>query len=52
MEFFRGFSINKELGTLTWGNEIDIPPEILCAGATGGALPDRINSGESGTTSR
>jgi hypothetical protein len=39
MEFFRGFSVNKELGTLTWADEIDIAPETLYAEATGSALP-------------
>ena len=39
LEFFRNFTINKELGVLTWGNEIDIAPETLYAEATGTALP-------------
>jgi hypothetical protein len=38
-DFFRSFTINKELGTLTWQNEIDIAPEALYAEATGCALP-------------
>jgi hypothetical protein len=40
IEFFQGFSVNKELGTLTWGDEIDIAPETLYAEATGSALPE------------
>jgi hypothetical protein len=40
MAFFRSFTINKELGTLTWQNEIDIAPETLYAEATGSPLPD------------
>jgi hypothetical protein len=44
LEFFRGFSVNAELGTLTWGDEIDIAPETLYAEATGGALPDWMES--------
>lgn len=40
LEFFRNFTINKELGVLTWDNEIDIAPETLFAGATGSPLPD------------
>ncbi len=40
MDFFRSFSVNKELGTLTWGDEIDIAPETLYAEATGSALPE------------
>ncbi len=39
LEFFRSFSINKELGVLTWGDEIDIAPETLYAEATGTDLP-------------
>ena len=35
MEFFRGFSVNDELGILTWGNEVDVAPETLYAEATG-----------------
>ncbi|MBM4386433.1 MAG: DUF2442 domain-containing protein [Deltaproteobacteria bacterium] len=40
MNFFRSFEINKELGVLTWGNEIDVAPETLYAEATGTPLPD------------
>ena len=39
LEFFRIFTVNEELGVLTWGNEIDIAPETLYAEATGTALP-------------
>ncbi|MDE2699296.1 MAG: DUF2442 domain-containing protein [Gemmatimonadota bacterium] len=39
IEFFRNFVVNKELGVLTWNNEIDIAPETLYAEATGTALP-------------
>lgn len=39
MEFFRRFSVNEELGTITWGNDVDIAPETLYAAATGTALP-------------
>lgn len=42
-EFFRNFRINKELGVLTWGNEIDIATETLYAEATGSPLPDWMN---------
>ena len=31
--FFRDFHVNKELGTLTWGDEIDVAPETLYAEA-------------------
>jgi len=41
MEFFREFSINRELGVLTWGDgEVDIAPETLYAEATKSQLPD------------
>ncbi len=46
MEFFRRFSVNEELGTLTWGDEIDIAPETLYAEATGSGLPEWMESGE------
>lgn len=49
MEFFRNFSVNEELGTLTWGDEIDIAPETLYAEATGGSLPEWMES-EGGDT--
>ena len=39
LEFFRSFTINKELGVLTWGDDIDIAPETLYAAATGTDLP-------------
>lgn len=40
MEFFRNFKINKELGVLTWGDEIDMAPETLYSEATGEPLPE------------
>ncbi|WP_181550050.1 DUF2442 domain-containing protein [Desulfosalsimonas propionicica] len=41
IEFFKNFSINKELGVLTWGDdEVDIAPETLYADATNAPLPD------------
>lgn len=43
LEVFRSFVINKELGVLTWGNEIDIAPEILYAEATETPLPAWMN---------
>ncbi|OGG55552.1 MAG: hypothetical protein A3F84_16665 [Candidatus Handelsmanbacteria bacterium RIFCSPLOWO2_12_FULL_64_10] len=39
IEFFRSFSVNAELGVLTWGDEVDIAPETLYAEATGSGLP-------------
>ena len=29
LTFFREFIVDEELGTLTWGDEIDIAPEML-----------------------
>ena len=40
VEFFKNFSINDELGTLTWQDAIDLAPEQLYAKATGTQLPD------------
>jgi hypothetical protein len=37
--FFRNFHINKELGVLAWGDDVDIAPEVLYAEATGEPLP-------------
>jgi hypothetical protein len=37
--FFKRFKINKELGVLTWQDEIDIAPETLYAEATRTPLP-------------
>lgn len=39
LEFFRNFTVSEELGTLTWGNEVDVAPETLYAAATGSPLP-------------
>lgn len=52
MEFFRGFSVNKELGTLTWGDEIDVAPETLYAEATGSTLPEWMESKDTDTANR
>ena len=40
IEYFRRFSVNAELGTLTWDGELDIAPESLYARATRQALPE------------
>ena len=39
IEFFKSFNVNEELGVLTWGDEIDIAPEVLYSEATGSPLP-------------
>ncbi len=49
ISFFRNFSVNAELGTLTWGGELDIAPETLYAEATGRKLPPWMDS-EGGST--
>ncbi len=51
MDFFRNFSVNKELGVLTWGDQIDIAPETLYAQATGEPLPDWMGEEEDLTLS-
>lgn len=44
IDFFKKFSINEELGVLTWGSEVDIAPETLYAEATKSPLPDWVDS--------
>jgi len=39
IEFFRRFSVNAELGVLTWEGEVDVAPETLYAEATGRGVP-------------
>ena len=46
IEFFRGFTVNEELGALTWGNEVDVAPETLYAEATGSDLPSWMDIDE------
>ena len=38
-EYFQRFFINRELGVLTWDNEVDLAPETLYAEATKEPLP-------------
>ncbi len=52
LEFFHNFKINKDLGALTWGDEIDIAPETLYAEATGSPLPAWMNPETEPATSR
>ena len=40
LEYFKNFKVNKELGVLTWNDEVDVAPEVLYSEATGEALPD------------
>lgn len=39
LDFFKRFEINRELGVITWGGEVDLAPETLYAEATGEPLP-------------
>ncbi len=39
LEFFKNFKISRELGAITWDNELDISPETLYSEATGASLP-------------
>jgi hypothetical protein len=40
INFFKNFSLNRELGVLTWQDQIDVAPETLYAEATGTSLPN------------
>ncbi len=44
IDFFKSFSIDNEVGVLTWKNEIDIAPETLYSAATKSSLPDWMQS--------
>ena len=37
--FFKSFRLDKEIGNITWNDEIDIAPEVLYAEATQSPLP-------------
>ena len=52
LTFFREFIVDEELGTLTWGDEIDIAPETLYAEATGAPLPDWMAKEEPSASER
>ena len=39
-EFFKTFTINEDLGVISWNNEIDIAPETLYSEATNTPLPE------------
>jgi hypothetical protein len=40
IDYFRNFTVDPEVKTLTWSNEIDIAPEILYSKATNSPLPE------------
>lgn len=52
IDFFRSFSVNKELGVLTWGDEVDVAPETLYAEATGSELPAWMEPEEEAAANR
>ena len=37
---FKKAQVNKELGVVTWDNDVDIAPEITYSRATGAPLPE------------
>ncbi len=39
LDYFKKFTINNELGLITWGEAVDVAPEILDAEATREPLP-------------
>jgi hypothetical protein len=45
-EVFRRVKVNRELGVVTWDDEIDIAPETAYSQATGAPLPDWMDIGE------
>ncbi|MDP2046527.1 MAG: DUF2442 domain-containing protein [Deltaproteobacteria bacterium] len=42
LENFKGFTVNRELGVITWCGEIDIAPETLYSEATQEPLPQWV----------
>ena len=44
---FRKASINRDLGIVTWEDEVDIAPETVYSLATGLPLPDWMEKSES-----
>ena len=42
IEFFKKFTINEELGIITWQDELDVSPETLYSEATGAPLPSWV----------
>lgn len=45
-QVFRAVTINRELGVITWKNDIDIAPETAYSLATGSDLPEWMESSE------
>lgn len=42
LEFFKNFKINRELGVITWDDELDVSPETLYSEAIGMPLPSWV----------
>lgn len=39
-DYFKAFTVNADIGTLTWNDELDVAPDTLYAKATGEPLPN------------
>lgn len=46
LDFFRAFTVSEDLGTIVWGDEVDVAPETLYSAATGSPLPDWMTEAE------
>jgi len=46
LEYFKQFSINREIGALCWPGGLDIAPEVLYHEATGEPLPEWMDTKE------
>ena len=46
LENFKRFTVNQELGVITWDGEIDIAPETLYSEATQEPLPQWVERAE------
>ena len=40
LNFFRKYTVSKELGTIVWNNEVDIAPETLYKKSASAVSPD------------
>ena len=45
-EVFKRARVNRELGVVTWDDEVDIAPETVYSQATGSPLPEWMEPGE------
>jgi hypothetical protein len=46
LDYFKKVTVNRELGIITWNNEVDIAPETLYSEATKEPLPHWLEPGE------